>query len=786
MSFAHSQSPPVAARSIGARVPRGEDPQLLTGRGQYTADVVLPGALHVCFVRSSAAHARISSVQVQDALALDGIIAIWTGEDIAKLCEGIVGELSVDGCVPTLMPLLASEFVRYVGEPVAVVVAENRYIAEDGCDLVGVEYEPLEPVLDCRSALEGGPIANESLPNNVALQGGRVFGDTEAAFGSAARVVEATFHTGRLSAAPMETRGVIAEYDWTSRRLRLWTCSQMPHYVKYCLTAYLGFPENSCEVITPDTGGGFGQKAHLFPEEMILPLLARELDRPVKWIEDRRENLMTATHAHEQYIDIAYAFDSDAKATGVRIRATGDGGAYHQPPWSMAVEPWCAAMVTPTGVYDIPTADLKYEAAATNKCPVGAYRGVGYMAGTVVRECLMDDAARLFGLSPFEIRRRNVVREFPWTNTQGIVYDEGSWLQTIDELERMVDYAAFRERQAALRAEGRFLGLGMSVFVESSGESTAMGQAHGIGGVYHDTATVKMEPNGSVTVTIGLTTQGQGHRTTMAQVAADSLGVPLDAITVRAAESTSYGWGSGTVGSRGAVVAGGAVLRASFNIRTKLIALAANMLEADPVDIDLVEGAAVVRGVPGTSVPIADLASAVYFDQSAWPDDFDPTLEVTSAYDPARPMFSNGGHAMIVELDAATGFVTVEKVFSVEDCGTVINPDIVEGQIRGGVVQGIGAALLERLVYDESGQLMTTTLLDYHMPSLDFAPPFDIHHLETPSSHTPGGIKGMGESGLIAAPAAVLNAVNDALSHTGTVLYELPVMSEQVLRALRM
>lgn len=785
MSFAHTQSPPVAARSIGARVPRGDDPRLLTGRGKYLADIVLPGELHACFVRSSAAHARIAAVRVDEARALDGVVAVWTGEDAAKFCEGIVGEMAVDGCVATTMPLLARDYVRYVGEPVAVVVAESRYVAEDGCDLVDVDYEPLEPVLDARTALEGGQIANEGLPDNVALRGGKIYGDVETAFTSAVRVVEATYHSGRLSAGPMETRGVIADYDWTSRRLRLWTCSQMPHYVKYSLTAYLGFPENECEVLTPDTGGGFGQKAHVFPEEMLLPLLARELDRPVKWVEDRRENLMAATHAHEQFVDIAYAFDSDAKATGMRLRATGDGGAYHQPPWSMAVEPWCTAIVTPTGIYDIPVVDLTYEAAATNKTPVGAYRGVGYMAGTLVRECLMDDAARAFGLSPFEIRRRNVVREFPWTNPQGIVYEEGSWLQTIDELERMVEYPAFRERQAALRAEGRFIGLGLSVFVESSGESTAMSQSHGLGDVYHDTATVKMEPNGSVTVTIGLTTQGQGHRTTMAQVVADTLAVPLEAITVRAAESTTYSWGSGTIGSRGAVVAGGAVLRASHTIRTKLVEVAANMLEADPADIDLIEGAAVVRGVPGSSVSIVDLATAVYFDQTAWPENFDPTLEATLAYDPARPIFSNGGHAMIVELAPDTGFVTVEKVFSVEDCGTVINPDIVEGQIRGGVVQGIGAALLERLVYDDSGQLVTTTLLDYHMPSMDFAPAFDIHHLATPSSHTPGGIKGMGESGLIAAPAAVLNAVNDALSHTGTVLHNIPITPEQVLRALR-
>ncbi|WP_286249127.1 xanthine dehydrogenase family protein molybdopterin-binding subunit [Streptomyces graminofaciens] len=783
-NFAHTVAPVVTARNIGARLPREEDRKLLTGRGEYLADVRLPGQVHAAFVRSSLAHARITGIDITEATALPGVLAVWTGADAAAHCEGLVGELSVAGCVPTTMPLLAQEYVRFVGEAIAVVVAEDRYIAEDACDLIAVDYDELPPVLDPRPALEGGPVANEGLPDNVALKGGAVYGDADKAFENAHKVVSATYHTGRLAALPMETRGCAATYDWTTQELRLWTSTQVPHYVKYCLTAYLGFPENHCEVITPDTGGGFGQKAHLFSEEMLIPLLAREVDRPVVWVEDRRENLMTATHAHEQFVDIAYAGDENGRLTAVRIRATGDGGAYHQPPWSMAVEPWCTAMVTPSGAYDIPVADLTYEAAATNKCPIGAYRGVGYMAGTLARECLMDEAARAYELSPFDIRRRNVVREFPWVNAQGITYDEGSWLRTIDELERMVDYEAFRRRQADLREQGRYIGLGLSVFVESSGESTAMSLAHGMGDIYHDTATVRMEPNGTVTVSTGLTTQGQGHRTTMAQVAADVLGIPVRDITVRSGDSTSYAWGSGTVGSRSAVVAGGAVLRAADAIRSKLVSVAAEMLKADAADIELADGKAAVKGEPDSAVNIADVAASIYFDQSVWPDGFDPTLEVTLAYDPARPVFSNGGHAVIVELDPETGFARVEKVFSVEDCGTMINPEIVEGQLRGGVVQGIGAALLERLVYDSAGQLTTTTLLDYHVPTLDVAPPFEIHHLETPSAHTPAGIKGMGESGLIAAPAAVLNAVNDALSCFGTSLYALPATPEQVLGAM--
>ncbi len=780
----HAVVPQVAARSVGARVPRSEDPRLLTGRGRYLADVRLPGELHACFVRSPMAHARITNVDVTDALRVPGVRLVWTGTDVAGFCEGLEGVLNVDGCVATVMPLLARDIVRYVGEPVAVVVAESRALAEDGADLVSLDYEELPAVLDPRAARQGGPAANEQLPDNIGLRGEAVFGDVASAFEGAHRIVEATYYSGRLSAAPMETRGCIAAHDWTTGEVKLWTSTQMPHFVRYCLTAYLGFPEHLVEVLTPDTGGGFGQKAHLYPEEMVVPLLARELGVPVKWVEDRRENLMAGAHAHEQYVTIAYTLDQNAKITAVRTHALGDGGAYHSVPWSMAVEPWCTAVVTPTGVYDVPAASYVYEATATNKAPIGAYRGVGYMAGTLAREALADEAARACGLSPFEFRRRNVVKSFPWVNPQGITFDEGSWLETIDTLEKMVDYSQFLERQRSARESGRYLGLGMSVFVESSGESTAMGRMHGLPDVYHDTATVRLDPNGCATVTIGLTTQGQGNRTTMAQVAADMLGIPYENVTVRAGESTSHAYGSGTVGSRGAVIAGGAVSRAAHVLREKIVAVAANMLEAAPEDIVLEDGQASVAGVPEAKVGVADICTSIYFDASVWPERFDPTMEATAAYDAARPMFSNGGHAMVVEVDPVTGFVTVEKVWSVEDCGTVINPDIVDGQIRGGVVQGIGAALFERLSYDADGQLQTTTLLDYQLPTMDVAPPFEIAHLCSPSAHTAYGIKGMGESGLIAAPAAVLNAVNDALAPFGTAIRELPVTPERVIAAI--
>ncbi|MCB1041223.1 MAG: xanthine dehydrogenase family protein molybdopterin-binding subunit, partial [Acidimicrobiales bacterium] len=419
-------TPTIAARSVGSRVLRSEDPRLLSGRGQFIADIDLPGQLHVAFLRSPVAHARITHMDTSAAREAEGVHLVWVGEDAAEFCEGLVGEMAVEGCVPTTMPLLARDEVLYVGEALAVVVAESRYAAEDALELIDWDFEELPVVVRADDAAAGGAIANPQLADNFGLRGRASFGDVAGAFERADQVVKGRYYTCRVSAAPMETRGVIADYEWASGTLRLWSNTQMPHYLRYMVTAYLGFPEQNVEVITPDTGGGFGLKAHVYPEEMLLPLLARQVDRPVKWIEDRREHLMAGAHAHEQYVDIAYALDAHGKITAVRTDALGDGGAYHMPPWSMAVEPWCAVVMTPTGIYDAPAAEYTYSAVATNKTPVGAYRGVGYMAGTFARECLADEAARALGMSPFEFRRHNVVAEFPWTNPQGIVYDEGS------------------------------------------------------------------------------------------------------------------------------------------------------------------------------------------------------------------------------------------------------------------------------------------------------------------------------------------------------------------------
>lgn len=784
MSQPHMIVPPVTPRHIGARISRAEDAKLLTGRGRYLADIKLPGELHVAVVRSDSPHARISSIDTDAARAAEGVHAVWTAADVTESCPGMEGALAVEGCVPTIMPLLADDVTRFVGEPVCVVVAETRALAEDACDLVFVEYDPLPSVTDPRAALAGGPLANEALDSNLALDGGQVHGDVDAAFDAAARVVQATYKTGRLSPTPMEGRGCLASHDWATDELTLHTSTQIPHLVGYLVSLYLGFPEQRVEVLTPDTGGGFGLKAHVYPEELLICMLARDLQRPVKWVEDRREHLLASIHAHEQIVEIAYALDEQGRITAQRMHAIGDGGAYHSIPWSMAVEPWCTAVMNPQGVYDIPAFSFRYQAAATNKSPIGAYRGVGYMASALVHEALADEAARALELDPFDFRRRNVVKEFPYTNAAGITYDEGSWNECIDALEKLVDAPGFRTRQAQARKRERYLGLGISLFVESSGESTATSLSHGLSDAYYDTATIKMEPQGKVTVTTGLTTQGQGNRVTMAQVAADVLGVPVEDVTVRCGDSTKYAYGSGTVGSRAAVVAGGAVVRAADVVAQRVKHVAAHMLEAATEDIRLEDGAAFVAGSPDKSVSVSDIATAIYFDNSLRVDGFETELEVTRSYDPARPMFSNGAHAFIVEVDIETGIVIVESAYAVEDCGTMINPSIVEGQIRGGMAQGLGAALFEELVYDDSGELLTTTFADYLLPTGDVVPRWKFAHIETPSSHSPGGIKGMGESGLIASPGAMLNAVNDALAPLGAVLRQTPMTPQRILTAI--
>jgi carbon-monoxide dehydrogenase large subunit len=639
-------------------------------------------------------------------------------------------------------------------------------------------------VVDPVRALSGDALANETLEDNIIHRGERVTGQPDARFAEAALVVEGRFTSERCAASPMETRGCVADYDHGSGELTLWSATQIPHFAKAFISIFLGFPEQNVRVIAPDVGGGFGQKGHLFPEELLACLLARQVGGPVRWIEDRQENLLAGTHAKVQSHDMAMAFGPDGEILALQDDIVGDGGAYNSFPWTSMAEVMVGESSI-TSVYRIPALRTSFVAVATNKCPVGLYRGVGWTAPQVARESLIDTAARELGLSPFEIRRRNVVPDdaYPYTTPTGHVYREGSYRAAIDALERSVDLPAFRIRQEQAREQGRYLGLGISAFNEMSGIGTQGVFALGFPITTHDTSTVRVEPTGKVVVTTSIVSQGQGQATTMAQVAADAFGILVADVTVRAGD-TRQNFGVGTWGSRGAVIAAGSIMRAAEVIRTRIVRMAAQLLEAAPEDIELVDGVATITGVPDARIPFADVVGAIYFAKPLHPPGSDPTMESTQVYDPSEPVFSNGAHAVVVEVDVETGQVAVQKVYAVEDCGTVINPMIVEGQIRGGVVQAIGLALYERIVYDEAGQPLTTTYLDYLVPPVSVAPPIEIAHLETPSAVTPSGAKGMGESTMVSVPAAVLNAVNDAVAPLGARITHLPATPERVLAAI--
>jgi carbon-monoxide dehydrogenase large subunit len=771
--------PEIELKSVGTRELRREDPRLLTGRGRYTADLVQPGTLQVALYRSPHAHARITRIETTAAKELPGVHLVWTGQDVAPRSPGIISEMELEGFKPTIQPLLAAETVCFPGEAVVAVVADSRRIAEDAVDLLDIEFEELPAVLDADAARRGGPLANEALADNV-LHADGIEGTVE----PGAVEAHGIFRTSRIAACPMEGRAAAADYDWTTGRLTFWSSTQMPGFFKSILAMFLAVPEQNVTVVTPDVGGAFGVKAALYTEELLVCILSMELNRPIHWIEDRREHFLTAAQAKQQTQDMTLSVGADGKFLGIRDRVYSDAGAYHCFPWTALVEPR-VGLSTLTGVYKVPAVDAAYEAVATNRTPAGPYRGVGWTVANMAREALVDEAARKLGISPFEIRRRNVLRdeELPYETGTGVTLREGSFLESVDTLERVVDYPAFLERQQAARTEGRLLGLGVSIFNEVGGMGSRAIKDVGFPVSTYDTSTVRLEPTGKITVTTSIVSQGQGHATTMAQMAADAFGVPMSDVLVRAG-NTDFTYGMGTWGSRAGIIGSGSILRAAEVVRQRVRQAAAHMLEAAPDDIIFEDGKVAVRGTPVASMPLADVAGAIYFADATHPPDFEPSLEATAAYDPEHLIFSNGGHAVILEIDPDTGFVQIEKIYAVEDCGTMINPMIVEGQIIGGAAQAIGMMFYEQIVIDDRGQPLTTSLMDYLLPTVREVAPVDITHLHNPSKFTPGGMKGLGESAMVSVPGALLNAVNDALAHLGVFITDVPMTPERLLDAI--
>ncbi len=761
-------------RFTGARIRRLEDPRLLRGQGRYVDDVVLPRMLRVAFVRSPHAHALVDLIDAGAARAVPGVGAVLAAEDLRGEARPLRPRLEGDGFTPTACPPLADGQVDFCGQAVAAVVAETAAAAADGRDAVRVTYRPRPAVTDLEQALAAG---------RVLFQRHARQGEVELTFARAPVLVSETFTHGRVAPSPLEPRGVVA--DWDGESLTLWASTQTPSILRTAVAGALGLPESRVRVITPDVGGGFGLKMHVFPEDVALAAIARRLGRPVKWIEERREHLAAASHARQQRVEVAAAADADGRLLGLRARVLSDAGAYHIHPLTAALEPLGSAAILP-GPYRVPVYEYECLALATHKAPVGAYRGVGMAVGAFVMERLLDLLAERCGLDPAEVRRRNLIPPdaYPFTAASGLTYDSGDFPKALAEALALADYEALRREQARARQAGRLLGIGLACYTEYTGMGSGVFRRRGMADVPGiEAATVRMEPDGTVRCLVSFPSQGQGHATALAQVVADRLGVPLDQVRVQTVDTLGAPPGSGTFGSRGAIVITGGAGGAAERVRDKLVRVAAALLEAAPADIVLEAGRAHVRGYPGRGVALADVARAAYSPPpGGLGPGLEPGLEATVYLDPPGPTFSGAVHVAMVEVDRETGRVAVQRYALVEDCGPVINPLLVDGQVHGAVAQGLGEALLEGLIYDAEGQLVTATLMDYALPRAADIPEPVIGHLETPAPGMPGGVKGMGEGGTIGAPAAIANAVADAVRPLALRITALPIRPPDLVR----
>jgi carbon-monoxide dehydrogenase large subunit len=771
---------------VGRPVRRVEDPRFLRGRATYVDDVRLPGTLHVAFVRSPHAHARMLAIDTRAALGVAGVRRIFTGEDVADALKPMGLPFRPEVFPPSVFkqcrwPCLAVGKVRYVGEPVAAVVAETRYIAEDAAELVDVDYQALDPVVEPEAALApGAPLVHEEFGDNVVMRltGGQ--GDVDAVFRDAAFVLRERFHTNRHCAHPMEGRATLARME-ANGELTLWTSTQTPHLVRSRVADIMGWPEQRLRVIGPDVGGGFGLKCHVFPEEVLTCWLALQMQAPVKWIEDRREHLLNSFHAKEDIVECEMGFAADGTVLGIRAKIIGDLGAYSADPWPSPFEALQLAAALP-GPYRIRHYAWEVLAVCTNKTTLSVYRGVGLPPAVLVQEHMMDLAARRLGMDRAELRLKNMIRpeEFPYVSVTGLTYDSGSSTDALEKALAMADYTGLARRRAEAAGRGRYLGLGICTYIEMTTFGTRYWTPLGIQHCAYDSATVRMDPAGGVALSVGTFSHGQGHHTTYAQMVADELGVEVGDIsfTQGDTQATPYGWG--TWGSRSVVAGGGAVIGAARKVKEKMLRIAGHLLEVSPGDLEVVPGRVQVKGVPTKSVAVRELARAAVFAAWRLPAGEEPGLEATQYYDPPPVTFANATHIAEVEVDGDTGAVKIVRYIVVEDCGRIVNPMIVDAQVVGGVAQGIGNALLEHLRYDENGQLLTTSLMDYLVPTAADVPALEIGHIETPSPLTVEGVKGMGEGGAIAPPAAIANAVADALASFDAKVNELPLTPERV------
>jgi aerobic carbon-monoxide dehydrogenase large subunit len=760
---------------VGRAIRRVEDPALLAGHGRFTAD--LPAALRVRFVRSPVAAGRIERIAIPEGAN------VVTAADLAAL-KPIMPALHKFGYVPIAQPVLASGCVRFVGEPIAAAVAASEAQAEDIADAVSVDIAASAAVIDAGAALaDGAPLVHAQAAGNLVVEGKVETAGFAAAQGAAHRLIAIELRSRRQNATPLEARAGHAAFDPVSGRVTLTCATQMPHLLRTAIADLIGMPEGELRVVAPDVGGGFGQKMSLVPEYVVLVWLARKLKSSVAWTEDRRENLIASFHSRDQSVRLQGAFAADAKLLALSAEVVANVGAYSCYPTTCAVEPLMAMAELP-GPYDVRAYACVARGVLTNTCPMAPYRGVSRPVITTALERLMDAAAAEFGMEPVEIRRRNLIEKFPYTSVTGLIFDAGSYQQTLEIAAAAIDVPAFRRRQQQARSQRRYLGIGFAAFSERTGYGTPAFAARGMGVTLGwETVELAMDPSGWVEVRIGASPHGQGLRTTIAQLVADELGLAPDRIKVVHGDTdrTPYGWG--TFASRSLVIAGGASVLAARKVRAKLKKIASHLMEAAADDIVLTDGVARVAGTD-RALPIETLARAAYHQVHLFKGEIDPAICETATYDPPGT-FSNACHACIVEVDPETGRVTIARFVVAEDAGRLVNPMIVDGQIVGGVAQGIGNALLEEIVYDEGGNILTATLADFLPPTSREMPPIELLHLETLDGTTITQAKGLGEGGAIGAPAAVLNAINDALAPFGVTIEEIPATPRRIRAALR-
>lgn len=772
---------------FGSSIKRREDPRLITGRGTYVDDVKLVGMLHLVLVRSPHAHARIRRIDTSRAKAVPGVVAVFTGQEL----KDELGSLPCGWVVPDTRevphPPLALDKVRYVGDAVAAVVATDPAIASDAAELVSVDYEVLPAVVNSEDAIkDGAPLLHESAPRNIAFQWEVSGGNVEQARSQAQVVVRQRIINQRLVPNSMEPRGVVADFNPGTSQLTVWTSTQIPHLVRLLLSLVTKHPEHHIRVIAPDVGGGFGSKLYLYAEEVITAVMAKKLARPVKWIEKRTEAYLATTHGRDHISDVEIMGNRDGTITGIWTTTYANMGAYLST-FAPLIPTYLFGLML-SGPYRIPNIYCKVIAPFTNTTPVDAYRGAGRPEATYLLERMVDIFASEIKMDPAEVRRKNFIPPFTdgYTVATGVTYDSGNYEASLNRALELVGYQQFRREQAEARRQGRYLGIGLSSYVEiCGGAPSAVAATLGARAGLWESALVRMHMTGKVTVYTGASAHGQGHETTFAQLVASELGISVEDVDVVHGDTAQVQMGTGTFGSRSAAVGGGAIVMSARKIKEKARRLAAHLLEAAPEDIVYENGKLFVRGAPAKAKTIQEIALAAHYYASNLPEGMEPGLEATSFFDPKNFTWPAGTHIAVVEVDPDTGAVKVLRYVAVDDVGNVINPMIVDGMVQGGAAQGIGQAIQEEAIYDQNGQLLTGSMMDYAVPTAEDVPSFELARTVTPSPVNPMGVKGAGETATIAGSPAVINAVVDALSPFGVRHIDMPAKPEKVWRLIQ-